>query len=117
MCPLLDKYTFHNNLEGLKLASWTPRGAEWKEGSAGGSSCKPSLAPVHPARGLMHKDMGSSSSMAPTMPILWPPFGLWACPLEERPKEETCRDWTQAPAIDAGNFGAHRVHGDLPSWT
>ena len=45
---------------------------------------------------------------------LWPPFGPRACPLEERPKEETCRDWTQAPAIDAGNFEALRVHGICP---
>lgn len=45
------------------------------------------------------------------------PLGPQACPLEERPREETCRDWTQAPAIDAEISEALRVRGDLPSWT
>lgn len=64
----------------------------------------------------MHKDMGSwsSSSMAPTIPILWPPFGVRACPLEKRPKEETCRDWTQAPAIDTGGLGLTDSMGICP---
>lgn len=39
------------------------------------------------------------------------------CPLEKRPKEEICRDWTQDLAICIGNFGAHRFHGDMAMWT